>query len=83
MSPATSAAEAVTAVDGHMRAMEPQRALEAILRVVDTANRYLELREPWKAAKDPAREASVPTSLYTCCEALRIVAVLLAVFEGF
>jgi methionyl-tRNA synthetase len=75
-----AAAKAVTAVDEHLRAMEPQRALEAIFRVVDVANRYLELREPWKAAKDPAREASVPTTLYTCCEALRIVALLLSPF---
>ena len=75
-----AAAEAVVAVDRHLRAMEPQRALEAAFRIVDAANRYLELREPWKAAKDPAREASVPTTLYTCCEALRIVALLLSPF---
>ncbi len=71
---------AVLAVDQHLRALEPQRALEAILKVVDTTNRYLELREPWKAVADPAREASVPTTLYTCCEALRIVALLLSPF---
>jgi methionyl-tRNA synthetase len=75
-----AAAKAVSAVDQHLRAIEPQRALEAILRVVDTTNRYLERREPWKAAKDPARAASVPTTLYTCCEALRIVALLLSPF---
>jgi methionyl-tRNA synthetase len=75
-----AAAKAVSAVDQQLRAMEPQRALEAILRVVDTTNRYLERREPWKAAKDPERAASVPTTLYTCCEALRIVALLLSPF---
>jgi methionyl-tRNA synthetase len=73
-------AEAVAAVDRHVDALEPHRALEAIFRAVDATNRYLEQREPWKAAKDPARAATVPTTLYTCCEALRVTALLLAPF---
>jgi methionyl-tRNA synthetase len=72
-------AEAVDAVDQHMDALEPHRALEAIFRAVDATNRYLEQREPWKAAKDD-RAATVPTTLYTCCEALRVTALLLAPF---
>jgi len=73
-------AEAAAAADRHMEAIEPHRALEAIFRAVDATNKYLEQREPWKAAKDPAREATVPTTLYTCCEALRVLALLLAPF---
>jgi methionyl-tRNA synthetase len=73
-------AGAVAAVDRHMQTVEVHRALEAIFQAVDATNRYLELREPWKAAKDPAREATVPTTLHTCCEALRITALLLAPF---
>jgi len=73
-------AEAVVAVDHHVEAMEIHRALEAIFKAVDATNQYLEKREPWKAAKDPARTDSVPTTLYTCCEALRITALLLAPF---
>jgi methionyl-tRNA synthetase len=73
-------AEAVTAVDRHIEAMEVHRALEAIFRAVDATNQYLERREPWKAAKDPSRAATVPVTLYTCCEALRIMALLLAPF---
>ena len=72
--------EAVAAVDRHVDAMEVHRALEAIFRAVDATNQYLERREPWKAAKDPARSATVPITLYTCCEALRIIALLLAPF---
>jgi methionyl-tRNA synthetase len=76
----TACAEALAAVDRHMEAVEPHRALEAIFEAVDATNRYLERREPWRAAKDPERAASVPTTLYTCCEALRIAALLLAPF---
>jgi len=73
-------AEATIEADRHMQTVEPHRALEAIFRAVDATNRYLEQREPWKAAKDPERAASVPTTLYTCCEALRVLALLLAPF---
>jgi methionyl-tRNA synthetase len=72
--------EAVSAVDRHVESMEIHRALEAIFRAVDAANQYLEKREPWKAAKDPERADTVPTALYTCCEALRVTALLLAPF---
>jgi methionyl-tRNA synthetase len=73
-------AEAVSAVDRHVDAMEIHRALEAIFKAVDATNQYLEKREPWKATKDPERAGTVPTTLYTCCESLRIAALLLAPF---
>ena len=47
---------------------------------LDQVNRYLETRAPWKAAKDPDTAASVPTALYTSCESLRVIALLLAPF---
>ncbi|MBW2698164.1 MAG: methionine--tRNA ligase [Deltaproteobacteria bacterium] len=75
-----AAATAVAEVDLRMRGMRPQRALESILALVDATNRYLELREPWKAAKDPELADTVSTTLHTCCESLRIVALLLAAF---
>jgi methionyl-tRNA synthetase len=75
-----AAARTSAEVDQHVRALRPQRALEAVMGLVDATNRYLELREPWKAAKDPDRAETVPTTLHTCCEALRITAVLLAAF---
>ncbi len=73
-------AEAQRSVDACIESMEVHRALEAIFRAVDATNQFLEQREPWKAAKDPARADSVPTTLYTCCEALRITALLLSPF---
>jgi methionyl-tRNA synthetase len=73
-------AEAVGAVDGHVRKLELHRALEAIMRAVDAVNRYLEHRQPWKAAKDPERAEELATTLYTCCESLRILALLISPF---
>ena len=43
-------------------------------------NRYLEQRAPWKAAKEPGSEQQVATTLYTSCEALRCIALLIAPF---
>jgi methionyl-tRNA synthetase len=76
----SAAATAVEQLDAQMRAMRPQRALEAIFALVDSTNRYLELREPWKAAKDPALAERVRTTLHTCCESLRITAILVSPF---
>ena len=67
-------------VDREMRSVRPHRALEAIFGLVDTANRYLERREPWKVAKQEGGEESVRTTLHTCCETLRVVGVLLSPF---
>jgi methionyl-tRNA synthetase len=77
---AGSAATAAAAVDAHVRAVEVHRALEALFGLVDAVNRYLDATAPWKAAKEPGGEARVRTSLYTACQALRAVALLLAPF---
>jgi methionyl-tRNA synthetase len=71
---------AADAVDEFVRRLEFHRALETIFAVVDATNRYLDARAPWKAAKDPEREEEVRTTLFTCCQALRSVALLLAPF---
>jgi methionyl-tRNA synthetase len=65
-------------VDRHMRRCETHRALEAVFELVDAVNRYLEQRAPWKAAKEPGSEQQVATTLYTSCEALRCIALLIA-----
>ena len=76
----TAAGKAAAAVDRHVRAFELHLALEALFRLVDAANRYVDQREPWKAAKDPERAEELRTTLYTCCQALRAIALLLAPF---
>jgi methionyl-tRNA synthetase len=74
------AAETVKSVETLVEGLELHRALEEIFRLVDGANRLMDLRAPWKAAKDPALEPVVRTTLYTTCETLRVTALLLAPF---
>ncbi|MBW1845015.1 MAG: methionine--tRNA ligase, partial [Deltaproteobacteria bacterium] len=75
-----AAPEVAARVDALIRKYEFHRALEAIFEFLDCVNRYLETRAPWKAAKDPANADQVATTLYTSCEALRVIALLLAAF---
>jgi len=67
-------------VDACVRRCEVHRALEAIVEFLGAVNRYLETRAPWKAAREPGSAAAVATTLYTSCEALRIVALVAAPF---
>jgi len=75
-----AAPEVAARVDRLIRRYEFHRALETIFELLDRVNRYLETRAPWKAAKDPANADQVATTLYTSCEALRVIALLLAAF---
>jgi methionyl-tRNA synthetase len=77
---AAAAPRAVEKLDRHMRRCEFHRTLEAVFEFVDAVNRYLEQRAPWKAAKQPGSEQQVATTLYTSCEALRCIALLIAPF---
>ncbi len=79
---ADAAATAAGQVDAHLRSCEFHRALEVIQGLVDTVNRYLEARAPWKLAKQKAAgwQADVNTTLYTSCEALRVLSLLVAPF---
>ena len=76
----TAVAQTADKVDAAMRGFEFHRALEHIFALLDQVNRYLETRAPWKAAKQEGTEEMVATTLYTSCEALRSIALLLAPF---
>ncbi len=73
-------AAAATAVDHHLRRFELHRALEAVFQLVDAANRYIDRREPWKAARTAARAGELRTTLASACRALRSIGLLLAPF---
>ena len=75
-----AAQETAERVDRATRRYEFHRALEAIFGFLDRVNRYLEERAPWKAAKEPGNAKNVATTLYTSCEALRVIALLIAPF---
>jgi methionyl-tRNA synthetase len=74
------AAEVVARVDALMAGLEIHRTLEEIFRLVGAANRLLDLRAPWKAAKEPGGDAVVRTTLHATCEAIRVTALLLGAF---
>jgi methionyl-tRNA synthetase len=55
---------------------EFSRALETIWGLVAEVNKYIVENEPWALAGDPARRGRLGTVLYTCAEAVRVVAAL-------
>jgi methionyl-tRNA synthetase len=78
---AGAADEAVTAYRRHMDALEPNRALEAVWRLLATINGHIQERQPWALAKqgDDGR-ADLEATLYDSLEGLRITAALIAPF---
>jgi methionyl-tRNA synthetase len=53
------------------------RALEALWRAIDQANKYVVVTAPFSLAKDPGQRARVGTILHHLLEALRAAALLL------
>ncbi len=60
--------------------LEFNRALEAIWRVVQLANQYVDKTAPWTLAKQPAEAARLRTVLYHMAETLRLLCVSLLPF---
>ncbi len=61
-------------VDG----FELTEALEGAWVAVRELNRFVEERAPWRLAKDPERAHELDAVLYTLCDGLRVLAVVLA-----
>jgi methionyl-tRNA synthetase len=69
------ARESARVAADQLKAINPNRALDAIWELVSAANKYVDQTEPWKLAKtDPARLAVV---VYTVLEAVRFLGVML------
>lgn len=60
-----------------MEACEVHSAIDAVLEIIVRCNGYVEETAPWKLAKNPETAAQLDEVLYTLCEALRIVSILL------
>jgi methionyl-tRNA synthetase len=73
-------AEAARAVEEQVRGLMPSRALEAVWRAADHANKYIVETAPFTLAKDPAARPRVGAILHNLLEALRATAVLAAPF---
>jgi methionyl-tRNA synthetase len=46
--------------------------------IVPLCNRLIDLKEPWRLAKDPTHKARLSAVLHTLAESLRIVAILIS-----
>ena len=73
-------ATAAREVDAQVRDLMLSRALEAIWRAADHANKYIVETAPFTLAKDPAARPRVGTILHNLAEALRATAQLTAPF---
>ena len=71
---------AAVEVDDRVRALMLARALEAIWRAADRANKYIVETAPFTLAKDPAARPRVGTILHNLLEVLRVTAQLAAPF---
>ncbi len=68
-----AAGDAVTAALDKVRALKLSNAIEDTLVLIRAVNRYLEVKAPWKLAKEgPAGKDKLNSVLYHSAEALRI-----------
>ncbi len=63
--------------ESHLRACNPQAALQSIWALIARANQYVDQTAPFKLAKDPHRSARLDEVLYALAETTRVLAVLL------
>ena len=77
---AEGAGRCAAALAAHLARLRFHEALASLQAFAGEVNQYLDACAPWKAAKQPGGAAAVRTSLATACEALRVLALLLAPF---
>jgi methionyl-tRNA synthetase len=77
---AAAFAQAATEVEHHVANLALSRALEAIFRATDQANKYITETAPFTLAKDPASQPRVGAVLHNLLDALRVAAQLLSPF---
>ena len=68
--------EKTAAYARQMETAQVSAAIESAWEIVIRCNAYVEESAPWKLAKDPAQADKLDEVLYSLCEALRIVSIL-------
>ena len=66
-------------VRSHLKDIAFSKALTSTWTLISTANRFIETQAPWKLAKEE-KTKELETTLYSCLEVLRIVALLTYAF---
>jgi methionyl-tRNA synthetase len=75
---ARAAADAAAALDRGVRSFDFAGALSGVFDLVRAANHYIDAAAPWNLSKDPAQKARLSTVLYSACEAIRQISVLIS-----
>ncbi|HEX2053131.1 MAG TPA: methionine--tRNA ligase [Actinomycetota bacterium] len=73
-----AAERAASEMDARVRRLDPAGALTAVFEFVKAANHYLDDTAPWKLAKDPGQRDRLATVLFTVCEAIRQISILIS-----
>ncbi len=66
--------------EAEMEHFQFQNALEAIFKVIQRANKYIDATAPWVLAKDEANRARLASVMYNLLETIRICTILLTPF---
>lgn len=61
-----------------MERFELEKATSAALQLIRTIDAFINMTEPFKLAKDPAKRDELGTILYQCAESVRIASLMLA-----
>ena len=70
----------IPSVKAHVTKFELSFALKEIWEAIGAVNRYIVANEPWKIAKDPAKQEQLQTTLYLIADCLRVIGELLRPF---
>lgn len=76
----TACNELYTKVSKLMAEQKINDAVNEIFSVIRLANKYIDMTEPWRLAKDPSKKDKLDTVLYYLSETIRICATLLQAF---
>ena len=74
------AEETVDNVDKLMDSYRVNEAVEAVMKLVSRANKYIDETEPWVLAKDEAKKERLKGVLYNLTEAIRYISTLISPF---
>ena len=66
--------------EAEMEKFQFQNSLEAIFKVIQRANKYIDETAPWVLAKDEANRARLASVMYNLLETIRICTILLTPF---
>ena len=67
-------------VEEKMNSLKVNEAIEEIMEVLRSCNKYIDETTPWTLAKDDTKKDRLATILYNLLESIRICAILLSPF---